>query len=470
MTDPERDSRLPVQRGDVIAGRFRVDSVLGEGGMGIVVGATHLGLGHRVAIKLMLGASPRHAEAVARFEREARAAVKLKSEHVARVTDVGRLEDGAPFMVMEFLEGDDLDAVLVRDGALPIALAADYVLQACEAVAEAHALGIVHRDLKPKNLFLTTGVNAKPLVKVLDFGISKAGGHDELSLTSTSAVMGSPNYMSPEQLRSSRDVDARSDVWALGVVLYELLSGRVPFPADTVTQLTVMVIQDAPMGLRSLRADVPEALERVVLKCLEKRREDRYESVAALAQALSAFASPEAAAAAAHMASGAAMSSATTAPLRERVSVRVLSSASSSTDVAWDKTEFAPSGSAARAPRDWRHVALAGVAAAAVAAAAFVALRHVTTTPPHAASTGALVSPGGSPPTVAPLPTAREPINAPPVAASGDSERPPPPGFAPATSASAAAAKPTAPLAPIDAGKPKPVLKATSDDLPSERN
>jgi len=217
MSDATAQSDRPIKPGDVLGGKFRIERVLGEGGMGIVCAATHLQLGQLVALKFMLPQAMAHAENIARFEREARNAVRLKSDHVAKVTDVGRLDDGAPYMVMEYLEGNDLDAVLAERGPLPIPVAVDFVLQACEAVAEAHSLGIVHRDLKPKNLFLATKHGGRSIVKVLDFGIAKQlGVTEDMSLTRTTQVIGSPNYMSPEQLRASKDVDHRTDIWALG--------------------------------------------------------------------------------------------------------------------------------------------------------------------------------------------------------------------------------------------------------------
>src|SRR4051812_480796 len=213
-----------VYAGQILGGKYRVDRVLGAGGMGMVVAATHLQLDERIAIKFLLPEALRNPEAVARFGREAKAAVKIRGEHVARVIDVGSFENGAPYMVMEHLDGRDLSSFIHERGAMPMSDAVDAVLQACEALAEAHALGIVHRDLKPANLFLTRRPDGTPSIKVLDFGISKltAPGADH-SMTKTSAVMGSPLYMSPEQMTASRGVDARTDIWALGVVLYELL-------------------------------------------------------------------------------------------------------------------------------------------------------------------------------------------------------------------------------------------------------
>src|SRR4051812_29611172 len=209
-----------VREGDVLAGKYRVDKILGAGGMGVVVAAHHVQLDERVAIKFLLPEALGNAEAVARFAREARAAVKIKSEHVARVIDVGTLETGAPYMVMEYLEGGDLSQVLASRGPLPVEEAVEYVLQACEAIAHAHALGIVHRDLKPANLFLIRRPDGTNAIKVLDFGISKVmpgkSASSDNAMTRTRTVMGSPLYMSPEQMASTRDVDGRTDLWALG--------------------------------------------------------------------------------------------------------------------------------------------------------------------------------------------------------------------------------------------------------------
>ena len=280
-----------VRPGQVIAGKYRVERVIGAGGMGVVVAATHLQLEERVAIKLLLPEAARSITLSERFVREARAAVKVKSEHVARVTDVGTLESGTPYMVMEYLSGSDLADALRAGGPMSPQAAVEYVLQACEALAEAHAAGIIHRDLKPANLFLTRRADASPCVKVLDFGISKvATGGSDPRITDTKAVMGSPLYMSPEQLKSSRDVDARTDIWSLGVILFELLSGAPPFDGATMPQLCVAIMQGIPRPLASFRSDVPPALEAVILRCLEKLPEQRFRHVGELAEALAPFA------------------------------------------------------------------------------------------------------------------------------------------------------------------------------------
>ncbi len=289
--------------GDVLAGKYRIGRILGEGGMGVVVEATHLQLRQSVAIKFMHPRATLNKDNVTRFEREARAAVRLKSAHVAKVLDTGTLENGAPYMVMEYLEGRSLSS-LVREsgGGLPLEEAVDYFLQACEGVAEAHALGVVHRDLKPSNLFLTTGADGSPTVKVLDFGVSKLGGlaastgddTAEGDVTKTQAVVGSPLYMSPEQMKSSRDVDHRSDIWSLGVCLFEMVTGTMPFVADSVHQQYTLLMVDAPPKPSDRRPDVPPELDAIVLRCLARERDARFADVGELARALTPFANEHA--------------------------------------------------------------------------------------------------------------------------------------------------------------------------------
>lgn len=284
-------SSPPVSPGDILLGKYRVERVIGAGGMGVVVQARHLDLDEHVAIKFLLPGVAPTGELAARFVREARSAVKIKSEHVARVIDVGCLETGAPYMVMEYLEGQDLSAV-VRQGQLPVEDAVDYVIQACEAMAEAHSAGIVHRDLKPANLFVCRRADGSDLIKVLDFGISKVQAPDAVSgsLTKTSAMMGSPYYMSPEQARSAREVDLRADIWSLGTILYELLAGCPPFLGETLAEVVTKIVADPPPPMDTFRGDVPEGLERVLLHCLEKSKDDRYQSVGELVGALIPFA------------------------------------------------------------------------------------------------------------------------------------------------------------------------------------
>ena len=244
VTQGGSDVAAGVREGDVLAGKYRVERVLGVGGMGVVVVAHHLQLDEKVALKFLLAEALGDSEAVIRFVREARAAVKIKSEHVARLIDVGQLENGSPYMVMEYLKGGDLAAWLQERGTMPLEQAVEFVLQACEAIAEAHALGIVHRDLKPANLFCIRRADSRLSIKVLDFGISKivrktGDLHPDVSMTRTNAVLGSPAYMSPEQMQASKHVDARTDIWSLGVILFELLSGRIPFEGEAVTELAI---------------------------------------------------------------------------------------------------------------------------------------------------------------------------------------------------------------------------------------
>jgi serine/threonine-protein kinase len=286
----------PVREGDLIAGKYRVERVLGVGGMGVVVAARHEQLDQVVAVKFVRPEVVSDSLGIERFLREARAAAKLKSEHVARVLDVGTLDSGAPYMVMEFLEGSTLADVLSTHGQMAVEDSVEWLMQACEAVAEAHAAGIVHRDLKPENLFLAHTVGGTGRVKVLDFGISKSA--DPLhganrGLTRTQSMLGSPLYMPPEQMRSSRDVDPRADVWSLGVVLYELLTDRLPFDAETMPELCLKVVQDPFRPIAEARTDVPPALEAVVARCLAKDPKERFANAAEMATALEPMARPE---------------------------------------------------------------------------------------------------------------------------------------------------------------------------------
>lgn len=269
--------------------------------MATVLAATHLQLDELVALKILLPAIAGNAEAATRFEREARAAVKIKSEHVVRVLDVSHLEDRTPYLVMEHLQGRDLQQLVQEQGPVEPSQAAGYLIEACDAIGAAHALGIVHRDLKPANLYLNRLDDGTTAVKVLDFGISKLSclGLSKLgsaltaadaALTKSGAIMGSPMYMAPEQMRSARGVDARTDIWALGCVLFELVTGRPPFSAENLAELCARVLT-APAPLPSqLRAEIPPELDRIILRCLAKSPTERYRNVAELAAALLPFA------------------------------------------------------------------------------------------------------------------------------------------------------------------------------------
>lgn len=277
--------------GHLLDERYRLERVIGEGGMGVVFAARHVELNELVAVKVLHSSSAIDEEHLERFLREARLAAKIKNEHVVRVLDVARGRGATPpYIAMEYLEGVDLAELLASRGPLPATEAVDYVLQACEAVMEAHQLGIVHRDLKPSNLLLARRSDGAPLIKVLDFGISKA--HEEDSkLTTTRAVFGSPAYMSPEQIRSAKHVDQRSDVWALAVVLFEILTGRLPFVGETATSILAAVAADPPLSLAHY-ADVPDGLQEAIERCLVKDRDRRVGSILEMASVLAPFASP----------------------------------------------------------------------------------------------------------------------------------------------------------------------------------
>lgn len=281
-----------LEPGSWVADKYEIVDRLGEGGMGVVYEARHRELGQRVAIKVM---QRRDSVDETRLLREARATSRLTSPHALRILDVGRLDDGAPFMVMERLVGRDLAEVLQENGPLPIDDAVAWVLDAAEAIGEAHELGIVHRDLKPSNLFLAEQ-RGQTTVKVLDFGISKLTrpldeGTSAPTLTSDGGVVGSVAYMSPEQLRGA-DVDSRSDIWSLGVVLFELLSGRLPFDGEGAAAIGARIASEPAPDLRGLRPDTPPKLADVVARCLSKRPRDRYADVQALVAALRARRAP----------------------------------------------------------------------------------------------------------------------------------------------------------------------------------
>jgi serine/threonine-protein kinase len=285
-----------VRAGTVLANKYRVERILGMGGMGIVVAALNEQAMHRVAVKLLLPELARKPVVVERFLREARAIRKLRGEHVPRVLDVGATRlpgleaaGDVPFFAMELLEGVSVAQVLAS-GPLTPETACRYVIEACAALGEAHELGIVHRDLKPSNMFVALGDDGSVTLKVLDFGVSKLMDTDDTSLTQSSTVLGSPSYMSPEQLLSPRDVDHLSDVWSLGVILYEMLAKRRPFVGETMPALSLAISSQEPAPLREAQPDIPRELEEIVLRCLSKDAAARYPSVAALAAALAPFA------------------------------------------------------------------------------------------------------------------------------------------------------------------------------------
>jgi serine/threonine-protein kinase len=280
--------------GETLAGKYTVRRLIACGGMGAVYEVHHEILDQAVALKVLLPEAAEHAGAASRFINEARASARIRNEHVAQVMDVGRLDDGSAYIVLELLRGSDLARLLEERGPLPLEDAVDYVLQACEAVAEAHALGIIHRDLKPANLFLAQREKGPPLVKVLDFGISKLVGFERKlhgdPVTDSRALLGSPSYMSPEQIRSSKHIDARSDLWSLGVILYRLLAKEAPFEGDNLGTVLASILESAPVPLRKHRPEVPPELESVIARCLDRNRDTRFQSVDELAEALAPFA------------------------------------------------------------------------------------------------------------------------------------------------------------------------------------
>jgi serine/threonine-protein kinase len=288
----DRAAKFPagLRAGDIIAGRYRLEEVIGSGGMGVVVAAHHVELDERVAVKFLSPAALADPEATARFDREVRAAARLRNEHIARVYDAGKLPDGARYMVLEYLDGEDLAAKVRREGPLEPSVAVRYLLQACSAVLEAHGKGIIHRDIKPANLFVIGRPDGADVVKILDFGVMKRIGGAQPSAdpqqTEPGTIIGTPFYTSPEQLRGSASVDGRTDIWALGATLYELLSATPPFPGKTYAQIIANVLEAAPTPLVELRPNVPRNLANVVMRCLEKDPADRYQSVVDLAIAL----------------------------------------------------------------------------------------------------------------------------------------------------------------------------------------
>ncbi len=279
--------------GELVGSKYRVEEIIGAGGMSIVCSATHIHLGTSVAIKFVAQKPPR-VEATARLLREARMVARMTSQHVVRVLDVGVSWDDAPFIVMELLRGEDLGAVLRSQGRLSVHEAIGHIAQACEAVAEAHALGIVHRDIKPSNLFLTRDAAGRTCVKVLDFGVAKLGQNfqedaADFSFTRSDAMIGSPLYMAPEQAASPKSVDERADIWGLGVALWQLLTGEPAFQAENLASIVVKTATAELPDLCVLRADVPAELRDVIAECLKKLPSERLASATLLRERLLAI-------------------------------------------------------------------------------------------------------------------------------------------------------------------------------------
>jgi serine/threonine protein kinase len=274
---------LDVRAGQTIAGKYRVEELLGHGPSGVVLAARNVHLREQVVLKILASYTYGQEELLQRRLKKARIASRLKSEHVARIVDIGVTGDGMSYVATEALDGTTLEAELGERGMLPVEEAARWVLEACEGLAEAHAAGLVHGDLKPQNIFLARSAD-KRILKILDFGSTSP--LDAIGDQSASAFFGSPAFVAPEQIQSPADVDARADVWALGVLLYNLVSGQLPFVADTLSGVIVAVVYDAP----SLLTDAPYELARLVARCLEKDPAKRPQDVRELAAALAPFA------------------------------------------------------------------------------------------------------------------------------------------------------------------------------------
>jgi serine/threonine-protein kinase len=279
--------------GLLLLGRYRIVQKLGEGGMGAVYEGQHELIGKRLAIKCLHAQFATNPEIVERFYREAQSATAVGNEHIIEVTDVGTFDDGAPFIVMEFLEGIELAKLIEQEGSLSISRLVHIVTQVCGALSAAHARGIVHRDMKPENIYLIRRGADSDFVKVLDFGVSKVrdasdsmGAH---ALTRTGMAIGTPYYMPPEQAQGVRDLDHRADIYAVGVILYQGLTGHLPFDAESYPALLLKIVSERPAPLRVFRNDLPEALESLVLKAMARDRSDRFQTTQELADALQRF-------------------------------------------------------------------------------------------------------------------------------------------------------------------------------------
>jgi len=283
-----------IKPGQLLASKYAVERVIGRGGGGIVVAAKHEPLALRVALKFLRPDAWQDPEMRRRFLREAQIAATTRSAHVVRGLGIDTLPDGQPFLVMELLEGCDLAALLGPRGRLPRREAVDYVRQACAGLADVHALGIVHRDVKPSNLFLSLAADGSKRVKIIDFGMAELAANASAAangLTPNSIDMGSPPFVAPEQLRAERGADAKSDLWALGAVLFTLLAGHSPFERRYLSETYRAILSGDVPDLTTVRADVERPLAAIVERCLAADRERRFASMNELRAALAPFSS-----------------------------------------------------------------------------------------------------------------------------------------------------------------------------------
>lgn len=446
----ELDEALPAI-GSIFEGRFEIEQVLGRGGMGCVFLARHLELEQRVALKLLRPGHGDTERGALRLLREARASARIKSEHVVRVLDVVSRQKAAPYIVMEYLEGTDLAHHIAQHGPMTVSDTAGVVAQACEAVGEGHRLGIIHRDLKPSNLFLCERKAAGYFAKVLDFGISKTEDESAELLTHSHALLGSPVYTAPEQLQSSHGVDARADIWSLGVILYECVTGQRPFGGGSLAQVCTQILQEPPPPLERHRADLPATFRALVLRCLAKTPADRFGSVEDLLRALAEFAPQAAGKARSYLDGLAALPRGSSEP-PPTVSV-------AGTNTFTGSTDYNTSVALARRSAQFRVGRLFWLVALLVSLAAIWAFRRVGARQNDGTKVSAAAPPNSPPLPVASPPSALPSLPAP--APSGSTAR----GFSPLPTEPSDAARDSAATLPAHKTAHKPLSPA----LPSSR-